>query len=163
MERRFRRGLFIGRFQPFHKGHLHAAKFALRVCKNLIIGIGSSQESGTIKNPLQSKARRKIIRSALSAEGIDMKRISFLEIPDFNDNEEWFKYIAKRARVDVVFSRHRLVRKIFNDRGVRVISPPWFERRRMSATEVRKRIGKNGRWERLVPRGAVKEIRARLP
>ncbi|MDE1859348.1 MAG: adenylyltransferase/cytidyltransferase family protein, partial [Candidatus Micrarchaeota archaeon] len=24
-------GLFIGRFQPFHKGHLYALKYALRL------------------------------------------------------------------------------------------------------------------------------------
>ncbi|HDM88409.1 MAG TPA: nicotinamide-nucleotide adenylyltransferase, partial [Candidatus Bathyarchaeota archaeon] len=42
-----RRGLFIGRFQPPHLGHLHAIKQALEECDELIIVIGSSQYSHT--------------------------------------------------------------------------------------------------------------------
>ena len=37
-------GFLIGRFQPFHLGHLEAIKFALSKAEHLHIGIGSSNK-----------------------------------------------------------------------------------------------------------------------
>jgi Nicotinamide mononucleotide adenylyltransferase len=36
-----RTGLFVGRFQPFHRGHLEAVKYALGVVDRLVIVIGA--------------------------------------------------------------------------------------------------------------------------
>jgi len=47
-----RRGLFVGRFQPFHKGHLKAMKDILEKVDELVIVVGSSQYSHTMDNPL---------------------------------------------------------------------------------------------------------------
>jgi len=44
-------GLIIGRFQPFHKGHLHAIEHALKEVDELIIAVGSSQYVNTEDNP----------------------------------------------------------------------------------------------------------------
>ena len=44
-------GLFIGRFQPFHNGHLQDIKNALKEVDELIIAIGSSQHFNTKENP----------------------------------------------------------------------------------------------------------------
>ncbi|MBP1357507.1 MAG: adenylyltransferase/cytidyltransferase family protein, partial [Sulfolobus sp.] len=41
------RGLYPGRFQPFHLGHLSVIKWALERVNELIILIGSAQESHT--------------------------------------------------------------------------------------------------------------------
>ncbi len=38
-------GLLIGRFQPFHLGHLEALQFALSKVDKLWIGLGSSNKS----------------------------------------------------------------------------------------------------------------------
>ncbi len=153
---KFRTGLFIGRFQPFHKGHLHALRFAARSCRKLVIGIGSSQESGTSRNPLSAKDRITIIRAGLKGSGIDAKRLSFLEIPDFNDNDAWFGYIIRKLPdIDVVFSRTRLVKSIFEGRGIPTLQPPWYMRRKMQATQIREMIRNGGRWRGRIPSGAV--------
>jgi cytidyltransferase-like protein len=39
--------IFVGRFQPFHKGHLKAIRWILKREKEIFIVIGSSQESFT--------------------------------------------------------------------------------------------------------------------
>ncbi|MDE1768646.1 MAG: nicotinamide-nucleotide adenylyltransferase, partial [Candidatus Micrarchaeota archaeon] len=149
-------GLFIGRFQPFHKGHLYALKYALRLSKKVIIGIGSAEEYGTSRNPLTSNSRIKIIKSAFKEQEIDMKRIGFFEIPDFNDNDAWFDFIMhKSPKVQVVFSRNSLVRRIFRSRGVPVVSPPWHKRQKLSATKVRKLIRAGRKWQDKVPSGSV--------
>ncbi|MDP6459455.1 MAG: adenylyltransferase/cytidyltransferase family protein, partial [Candidatus Hydrothermarchaeota archaeon] len=42
------RGLLIGRFQPFHKGHVYVVKKVLKGVDELIICIGSAQLSHTL-------------------------------------------------------------------------------------------------------------------
>ncbi|MBP7820288.1 MAG: adenylyltransferase/cytidyltransferase family protein, partial [Candidatus Methanofastidiosum sp.] len=51
------RALYIGRFQPFHLGHLHVVKLILNSSKEIIIAIGSSQVSHTIQNPFTAGER----------------------------------------------------------------------------------------------------------
>lgn len=58
-------GVFIGRFQPFHQGHLHNIKHGLAYCQKLIILIGSAYRSRSIKNPFTFEERQKMIRNDL--------------------------------------------------------------------------------------------------
>jgi nicotinamide-nucleotide adenylyltransferase len=159
MPKKFSVGLFIGRFQPFHKGHMHAIMEASTLCERLIVGIGSSQVSGTPDNPLTALDRIKIIKAALRGSGITDRGIKFISLPDFNDNDAWFAYIIKKApNADVVFSRNPIVKRIFNRHKMKVIEPKWYQRGRLSATEVRRTIRKGENWQHLVPNGAVHEI-----
>lgn len=43
--------LFVGRFQPFHLGHLKVIKDILKKNDFIVIAIGSSDEKNTDKNP----------------------------------------------------------------------------------------------------------------
>ncbi|MDE1861109.1 MAG: nicotinamide-nucleotide adenylyltransferase [Candidatus Micrarchaeota archaeon] len=161
MGKKFVCGLFMGRFQPFHKGHMSALKFASARCKEIVIGIGSSQHFNTERNPLSSSDRIKIIRAALSGSKT-RSAIRVIDVPDFNDNDKWFGYIkSKEPKIDVVFSRNSLVKSIFRDHGITVISPPWHDRRRLAATKIRGLIRKGRRWQDRVPKGAVAEINLR--
>ncbi|MEK6857287.1 MAG: adenylyltransferase/cytidyltransferase family protein, partial [Nanoarchaeota archaeon] len=40
-------GLFIGRFQPLHKGHVEVMKTLAETLDKLVIAIGSSNKSNT--------------------------------------------------------------------------------------------------------------------
>lgn len=96
------RGIFIGRFQPFHLGHLNDVKEALHFVDELLIGVGCSEESGTKKNPFSSKEREDMISLALKDENIFNYRI--FPIPDFNDDEKWLNYIEDNLpKFDTVF------------------------------------------------------------
>ncbi|MEM2571402.1 MAG: adenylyltransferase/cytidyltransferase family protein, partial [Thermoproteota archaeon] len=46
-----RRALFIGRFQPFHKGHLYSVKHILKEFDEVVVTIAAAQYSYTIDNP----------------------------------------------------------------------------------------------------------------
>ncbi|HIE34115.1 MAG TPA: nicotinamide-nucleotide adenylyltransferase, partial [Candidatus Altiarchaeales archaeon] len=70
--------LIIGRFQPFHFGHLKLIEWAADSVDYIIIGIGSSQESHTWNNPFTAPERRKMIERSLRT----FKNYQIYEIPD---------------------------------------------------------------------------------
>ena len=61
-------GFLIGRFQPFHLGHLEAIKFALTKVEHLHVGIGSSNKSHEKRNPFTADERKKMILSSTDDE-----------------------------------------------------------------------------------------------
>jgi nicotinamide-nucleotide adenylyltransferase len=161
MPKKFGTGLFIGRFQPFHNGHMHAIRDAGSLCNELVVGVGSAQKSRTTDNPLPASVRIRIIKSALKESAAIKAKIMFLEIPDFHDNERWFAYIRKKVpKLDVVFSGNPIVKTIFRGHDIQVIAPKWYNRADLSGTKVRAVIRRSGKWERMVPKGAVSVIKA---
>ncbi len=59
------RGLLIGRFQPFHKGHLYVIGKIAEEVDEIIIGIGSAQKSHCLDNPFTAGERLMMIKKAL--------------------------------------------------------------------------------------------------
>ncbi|MFL6479721.1 MAG: adenylyltransferase/cytidyltransferase family protein, partial [Nitrososphaera sp.] len=78
-------GLFIGRFQPFHKGHLATVKFALERVDQLVIVIGSAQKSHELRNPFTAGERIRMIKESLDEDGeADTRRILIIPVPDID-------------------------------------------------------------------------------
>ncbi|WP_233417992.1 adenylyltransferase/cytidyltransferase family protein [Desulfurococcus amylolyticus] len=48
-----RRALFIGRFQPFHNGHLHALRYILERFDEAVIAVAAAQYNYTADNRSQ--------------------------------------------------------------------------------------------------------------
>ena len=46
MEHRHEVGLYIGRFQPFHKGHLSVVREAMKQCDTLVIAVACRLKEG---------------------------------------------------------------------------------------------------------------------
>ena len=80
--------VFIGRFQPFHKGHLHNITQALKVSSKLLINVGSSFNAPNIKNPFSFEQRKQMIVSDLEAVGIDLSKIVIEPLADYYYQEE---------------------------------------------------------------------------
>jgi nicotinamide-nucleotide adenylyltransferase len=135
--------LFIGRFQPFHKGHLWAVQHILKDAELVIIGIGSSQDEGTALDPYSAKERRAMIEAALKAA--EVKDYALFEIPDVRCDEDWVAHVQKIVpRFDVFYTGSDLSAKLFRDRGLKVAT---LERHKgINATEIRYRIGKGMKW-----------------
>ena len=66
----FKLAVIIGRFQPFHKGHLSLFKKAEEVADETLVLIGSAESCRSAKNPLTWVEREQAIRTALEAEGL---------------------------------------------------------------------------------------------
>ena len=64
------RALFVGRFQPFHNGHLALMRniLAEKDIKSLVIAIGSTQHSHSLINPLTCGERILMIGSVVFEE-----------------------------------------------------------------------------------------------
>jgi bifunctional NMN adenylyltransferase/nudix hydrolase len=89
-------GVLIGRFEPFHIGHLNLVKFALQEVEELIIILGSCNVARSIKNPWSAAERREMVIACLSAAEAD--RVVFIEASDYlyNDNR-WITTIQQRV------------------------------------------------------------------
>jgi len=152
-------GLFIGRFQPFHKGHLAAVKFALGKVDLLVIVVGSAQKSHEPRNPFTAGERIAMIKKALDADSeIDVRRILIIPVPDVDVHSMWTRQVDMLVpSYNVVFANDPFTLLLFGERGVRTEEAPLYKREEMSATEVRRRMASGEMWQELVP-GPVAEI-----
>jgi bifunctional NMN adenylyltransferase/nudix hydrolase len=81
----------IGRFQPFHKGHLNLIRKALTRGIKTFVLLGSSKEARTAKNTWSSEERIEMIRGCFSTAELD--RLNFQNVPDFPTDAPWVDYI----------------------------------------------------------------------
>ncbi|HXV39004.1 MAG TPA: nicotinamide-nucleotide adenylyltransferase [Nitrosopumilaceae archaeon] len=148
-------GLYIGRFQPFHLGHLDAIKFALSQVENLWIGIGSSNKNNEKRNPFTADERKEMITSSL--DDAIKKRIKIYYIPDVDDHEKWTYHIDSIVpKYDIVFSNDDFTHTLFQKRGIKVIPVPLKERESLSGTNIREKIAMGKSWEEFVSEGTKK-------
>jgi nicotinamide-nucleotide adenylyltransferase len=148
------RGLFVGRFQPFHKGHLHVIQKILEQVDEIIIAIGSAQGSHTIEDPFTAGERIDMIRKSLTAQLIDPSKYLLIPITDLNDNRLWVSHVTSLVpHFDVVFSNKPLVKILFSEAGFKVQRIEFYHRDKYSATVIRKKIvEQNEEWKNLVPK-----------
>lgn len=95
MTKRYKLAILIGRFEPFHNGHLSNAKQAGLIADEVHMLVGSSYQPRTPKNPFTYYERASMIRSALSTElGDDSSRYTTSPLPDFKySNNSWIAHV----------------------------------------------------------------------
>jgi len=155
-------GLFIGRFQPFHKGHLAAVKFALAKVDQLVIVVGSAQKSHEPMNPFTAGERIRMIKASLDFEKVDASKILIIPVPDVEVHSLWTRQVDMLVpKYDLVFANDPFTLILFRERGVKTIEAPMINRSEMQATGIRSKMATEGKWEGLVPAAVariVKEI-----
>ncbi|NVM54119.1 MAG: nicotinamide-nucleotide adenylyltransferase [Candidatus Helarchaeota archaeon] len=155
-----KRGLMIGRFQPFHLGHLNSIEQIFKEVDELIILIGSAQYSHSLKNPFTAGERIMMVHAALTENGFDLTRCYIIPIMDTNDNRIWVAHlITTIPTFDVAYTHNPLVKRLLVESKINVKSTKLFNRETYAATEVRKRILNTGTWEELVPKSVAKIIK----
>lgn len=89
-------GIFIGRFQPAHHGHIHAIGIAASQVDKLYILIGSANACRSIRNPWTYKERVDRLRAKLHTERI--KNVEFVPLNDYPYNDtQWIADIRATA------------------------------------------------------------------
>ena len=147
-----KRGLLIGRYQPFHNGHLEIVREIMQdpECSELIVAIGSAQESYTMQNPFTAGERVLMLDRALSSAGF--KDYFLIPIPDLNRYAVWVAHVESLAPpIDLVYTNNSLTRRLFAERGYYVKAPKMYDREQYSGTKIRQRIVNDGDWQELVP------------
>jgi nicotinamide-nucleotide adenylyltransferase len=95
---KYKCGLYIGRFQPIHIGHTSIIAKMLIECEKVIVVVGSTQESGTVRNPF-SFAERKIFIEQCFRHCLD--RMIIVPVPDREkvDNDAgWGDYVFDKIK-----------------------------------------------------------------
>jgi len=158
-----KRGLFVGRFQPLHIGHIQAIKNVLEKVEELVIIIGSSQRSHEIDNPFTAGERIEMIHKALNEAGVDRACYYTVPVPDCEMHTTWVSVVRTLSpRFDIVFSNEPLTRRLFKEEGYKIEGIQLYERELYSATEIRKRMLAGKNWEKLVSKSVatyIKEIK----
>jgi nicotinamide-nucleotide adenylyltransferase len=145
------RGLYIGRFQPYHLGHEAVLQEISQEMDEIVIAIGSAQESHTTINPFTAGERMEMICASLRAVDL-MSRCYVIPVEDINRNSIWVAHLQSMIpQFDVVYSNNPLVVTLFSEANVAVRKPPMCQRDVYSGTVIRKTMREGGDWKRLVP------------
>jgi bifunctional NMN adenylyltransferase/nudix hydrolase len=91
--------VYVGRFQPFHNGHLALLQRALALAPLCVVVIGSANQARTPKNPFSWAERAQMITGALPAA--DRARVRLLPVRDHYDLQRWTAAVRKGV-ADVV-------------------------------------------------------------
>jgi bifunctional NMN adenylyltransferase/nudix hydrolase len=80
---------YIGRFQPFHLGHLSVLKQALLLAKEVVVVVGSAYSSRDIRNPFSFEERKEMILSSIE-DVSDRNRVKVVPVRDYRyNNQKW--------------------------------------------------------------------------
>ena len=146
------RGLLIGRFQPFHTGHLEVVRKiqADRPSAPVLIGVGSAEESYTWENPFTAGERMEMIDRAIREAKV--ANIQLAPIPDIQRHALWVGYLESLLPTfDRVYTNNPLTRVLFERSGYLVESPPLFDRARYEGARIREQMADGGAWKTAVP------------
>ncbi len=147
------RGLYWGRFNPPHNGHLRVIEHLLeRECDELVVAIGSSLSSHEPRNPFTGGERQEMLEAMLKEAGLEKKTI-VVKVPDVvGSYVATAENVVRRSpRFDVVFTNRPVIKDVFGILGKKTKTFPDFGRGKYSSTNVRKAMLSNKGWRQLVP------------
>jgi nicotinamide-nucleotide adenylyltransferase len=147
-------GLMIGRFQPFHNGHLKLAHQILDDCEELIVAIGSSQFNYTFSNPFTAGERVYFIHDSLVEEKIDFKRVYILPILNLENNSIWVQHlISMLPKFDSIYTGNKFVLELLSHSSeiFEVRAPKFYDENNCNGTNIRMNIVMNKEWKDFVP------------
>ncbi len=145
-------GLFIGRFQPFHNGHLHALKEILSQEEHVFIAIGSAQAGFTPKNPFTTAERITMIQLVLEELDVPCNRYLIIPVPDVHNFILWVDHVKRYVpSFGIVYTGSKTGAALFSNKNIPVekISP--FKKKTHSGSEIRRRMLLDKDWKSLVP------------
>jgi len=153
------RALIIGRFQPFHKGHLELAKHILKECEELVIAIASAQFNYLEKDPFTAGERIWMIHEALKEGKIDLARCYIAAIVNDENNARWIGHLKSfLPPFDILYTGNAYVAMLVKGSGIKVRDVKFYDREKYNATRIRQLMLKGGNWQELVPRSVAQII-----
>ena len=149
----------MGRFQPFHLGHLDLVRQILTECDEVIIAITSAQFNYLQKDPFTSGERIEMIHNSIKDSDIDISRCIIIAIENQFNIATWASYLkAALPHFDKVYSGNDYVAMLLADSEIDVVSPKFLDRRNYNATGIRSMMINGEKWQNLVPKAVASLI-----
>jgi nicotinamide-nucleotide adenylyltransferase len=150
------RGILIGRFQPYHEGHQSMIERIADDVDELVLGIGSADQSHTTRNPFTAGERIMMITKSVAKTDIITYAVP---IEDLNRNSVWVSHVQSMSpEFEIAYANNPLVVRLFKEAGIEVRSTPMIQREEFEGSEIRDRMRHEKNWESLVPDPAVDVI-----
>ena len=154
------RALIIGRFQPFHKGHLELVKYILKECDEFVIAIASAQFNYIEKDPFTAGERIWMIHEALKEGKVDLAKCYIAAVINDENNARWISHLKSfLPPFDVVYTGNAYVSMLMKDSGIKVRDVKFYDREKYNASRIRQLMLKGGNWQELVPRSIAQIIK----
>ncbi|MFW9831893.1 MAG: nicotinamide-nucleotide adenylyltransferase [Candidatus Thorarchaeota archaeon] len=149
-------GLFLGRFQPLHKGHVHALKEVFGKEEKVFIVIGSAQAGFTPENPFTTSERLLMMQSALDELHIPCSRFLIIPVPDIDNYPKWVDHVRSYVPpFGTVYTGSDTSEKLFSKHGISVKRISLYKKDKYQGKEIRRRMITGEDWKILVPETIV--------
>ncbi|NMJ87131.1 MAG: nicotinamide-nucleotide adenylyltransferase [Thaumarchaeota archaeon] len=154
------RALIIGRFQPFHKGHLQLVKRILKDCDELVIAIASAQFNFIEKDPFTAGERIMMIHETLKESNIDLTKCYIVPLVNDENNARWIGHLRSfLPHFDIVYTGNPYVAILMKNSEIIVKKIKFHYREKYNASKIRRLMLKGSAWESLVPYSVVNVIK----
>jgi nicotinamide-nucleotide adenylyltransferase len=158
MDSQIIRGLMVGRFQPFHNGHLYLSNQILQECDELIIAIGSAQFNYIYKDPFTAGERVLMIHAALLESKIDLTRCYVIPIVNDENNARWLAHLRSMVpSFNILYSGNNFVTNLVSQE-IKIKKPLFSKKNVYNGTNIRKQMARMQNWKKLVPNAVFRVI-----
>ena len=156
--KKYKVGIVIGRFQPFHLGHKYIIEKAIDNVDRLILGIGAA-DVRDVDNPYDVKKRVEFLNKFVKEEKLEKKISRIVPLNNHPDDAIWLKNLLKKTgKIDVVIGNNEWVNGIFENAKIPALRIGHYKRNILEGTKIRKLMRENKKWETRVPKYLLKHI-----
>lgn len=143
--------VYIGRFQPFHNGHLRLVKDIVKEYPySLYLAVPTVGGALTHANPFTAAERVQMIRACIQHFGLPVRATQFQVLTETDKRPLHIRVAEAIPDFELVFSGQEHTLSPFLRHGysvVRLVPPD----HRISGSRVRALMLEGGNWEKLVP------------
>lgn len=158
----FAHALIIGRFQPFHKGHLYLLQEALKQSEKISIAIGSANVHDAA-NPLTFDTRKKMLEKVIAHEGWQDRVAKIFPSNDYPSDEEWLQKVLEDAgEFDVAFGNNEWTNGLLAEAGYKILEVQMLQRQDYQGSVIRELNGIGGEWQKSIPAYLRKDVEAAM-
>ena len=91
--KKYKLGMYLGRFQPFHNGHKAIVDKMLEECEEVVIVVGSADKMGTMQNPFPAWERMNMIGMVYRDKPVHL--VALPDRPTITQDNRWGVYVME--------------------------------------------------------------------
>lgn len=163
MEKEYELSLILGRFNHIHNGHIMLIEMSRKISKKTLVLIGSSDKSGTERNPYSVQLRETLIKKIYK----NQNDIIIASMPDLTNEDdisfEWGRFLLNNVqkisgkKPDImIYGKDESRKGWFDEQDIKDITELIVSRSKIeiSATKLREYLLYNdfNNWSKFVPK-----------